>query len=256
MTITSLPADVLSLCFNRLPLKDLQSVFQVCQSWKRIADSDRTWKTWAERLPIPEKICDRHFQYYPQWIIFSEPGREKEKVRQFLLSSRKVYLYVSPEKLKYHDRPFSYRQPSGGGANFYPDYLGPESFETFGLHLSYPWGPRNHCVISICVHDEQGKPIPYFPNSVQYFYLLNKKEGDMLYWIYNGVFYRIACLQQSLHSSMTEQSFERFIADKVNEFIERGELLQDNIHAKQEDIKGLFALASFQKFDTRWLLIQ
>ena len=275
--VSDLPADVLGQIFSQLPIASMKSVLCTCRKWNEIANRDIVWINIAQSLPLPGKISDRHIQYLPEWQIYNEAAKVKEKVKQFLLTSRSAFIYVTNEELEYNlESPFLYRRGKRGAAGYYPDYLGPNTFnfrtslliktendaverarkyKMDSIICGYPFGPRNHPILPLCVHDTQGQPINHFPNSSQYFYLLNKKEGDQLYWTFNGVFYRITCLQQSPHSNMPEHPFEQVISERVKKFIESGVLSQEHIDAKQNQVKELYDLAQAENFDTRWLMI-
>ena len=231
MNVNFFPADVFSEGFSLLAISDLKTVLHISRRWNFIANQDILWQKIAQRFPIPTKISDRHIIDYPEWQVYNESGKAKEKVKQFLLTSRSVFLYVTNEKLRYEysGRPFKYGlHRDGGGMIFYPDYLGPkefslwtflildskspehvaewrrmeEQFSAYGRRFRpYPFGPRENPIIPICMHDKLGQDIKYVPNTCQYFYLLNKKEGEQLYWICNKIFYRITCTQQSTHSN-------------------------------------------------------
>lgn len=254
-----LPNDMLRLVFLELSIPSIKSVLCTSRRWNRIADTDFVWIKITEKLPIPSKIIERHLKYYPEWKIYNEAGRAKDKIKHFLLNSRTVFLFITNETLDYElDKPFLYRTPYFGSI-LYPEALWPESITlgtSFELKTSYPFS-RINPILPICVHDQQGQSIKYFPNYVQYFYLLNRNEGDKLYWIYERIFYRIICSQQSIHSNLKEKTFQELVSKRVNNFIERNLITTSSIENKKRRLEEILHLIDFKGivYDRRWLLL-
>lgn len=259
MNIDDLPDDLLRSIFLKLPISSIKSVLCTSRRWNRAADTDFFWKKIAEKLPIPSKISKRLLEYHPEWQIYNEAGRAKDKIKHFLLNSRTVFLFITNESLDHElDKPFLYRTPDSAGI-FYPEALWPESITigTLVFYTFYPFILDIEPILPICVHDQQGQPIKHLPNTVQYFYLLDRNEGDRLYWIYNGIFYQIICSQQSIHSHLKEKTFQELVSTRVNNFIERNLISPTQIENKKSRLEELLRLIDYTgvAYDKRWLLI-
>ncbi|MBA4155838.1 MAG: hypothetical protein C0512_16010 [Flavobacterium sp.] len=274
----------------------MKSVLCTSQRWNKIANTNSVWVKIAEKLPIPTKIDDRHLKHYPEWKIYNETGCAKEKVKHFLLNSKTVFLSITDEILEHNfNRPFTYKTGIFSFSLF-ADGLWPDSITLgdYQIPMPSPFSHHYDASIPICVQDQQGHPIEYFPNRVQYFYLLNRDQYNKLYWIYNGIFYRIVCSQQSptdltssssgavtsptssvepccssdseefksisqhsIHNKISEKNFSVVLDERINDLIKRKLINSINIENKENILKEVHFLIDYIgiSYDKRWIRI-